>query len=66
MCRVMLTVLSRLRFADHSTGRGLIAWTSLRLDRLNRGYRLVPLYNEKGGLLSKQKMLIKFNIKLLE
>ncbi|KAM5364018.1 hypothetical protein ACJA88_013286 [Fusarium oxysporum] len=63
---ILKLCILRLRFADHSTGRGLIAWTSLRLDRLNRGYRLVPLYNEKGGLLSKQKMLIKFNIKLLE
>ncbi|EXL91447.1 hypothetical protein FOIG_15349 [Fusarium odoratissimum NRRL 54006] len=54
----------RITFEDYVFDEGLIAWTSLRLDRLNQGYRLVPLYNNEGGLLSEEKMLIKFNVKL--
>ncbi|KAF5256062.1 hypothetical protein FOXYS1_13484 [Fusarium oxysporum] len=54
----------RITFEDYVFDEGLIAWTCLRLDRLNQGYRLVPLYNNEGGLLSEEKMLIKFNVKL--
>ncbi|KAH7205726.1 hypothetical protein BKA60DRAFT_151878 [Fusarium oxysporum] len=53
----------RLTFADYSSSDGLIAWTSLRLDRLNQGYRLVSLYGNTGGLFSEQKMLVKFNLR---
>ncbi|KAF5570196.1 1-phosphatidylinositol-4 5-bisphosphate phosphodiesterase [Fusarium phyllophilum] len=37
----------RLTFTDHSN-EGLFAWASLRLDRLNQGFRLVQLYDSKG------------------
>lgn len=55
--------LLRMRFADFS---GLIAWTSLRLDRLNQGYRLISLYDKSGGLLSKQQLLVKIRFDLME
>jgi hypothetical protein len=53
--------LLRMVFMGHSHDEGLIAWTSLRLDRLNQGYRLLQLYNSSGGLLSKQQLLVKIN-----
>ncbi|CAJ0544408.1 Ff.00g036010.m01.CDS01 [Fusarium sp. VM40] len=53
-----LTVIT-MTFVDYSHGEGLIAWTSLRLDRLNQGYRLIPLFNSSGESFGTQKLLVK-------
>lgn len=55
-----LIKLLRIRFSDYPS-RYLFAWTSLRLDRLHQGYRLLQLYDDTGGLLSRQQLLVKID-----
>ncbi|RBR19764.1 hypothetical protein FVER53590_13780 [Fusarium verticillioides] len=53
----------RLIFVEGLSKDHLFAWASLRLDRLNQGFRLVQLYDSKGLKLMQQRILLKFKIR---
>ena len=45
----MLTLLNRFKIQDDEIGKDdLAAWTCIRLDRLQNGYRFVHLMDTKG------------------
>ncbi|KAJ3549409.1 hypothetical protein NM208_g517 [Fusarium decemcellulare] len=51
-----------LKFRDPSlSGSQLLAWSSIRLDRLNVGYRFIPLFDETGASL-EEKLFVKISM----
>jgi phosphatidylinositol phospholipase C, delta len=58
----ILTILSRNRFKVEDEGlvsSPLIAWACIRLDRLQSGYRFIPLMDKQGIPLEDGKLLVK-------
>jgi phosphatidylinositol phospholipase C delta len=45
--------------ASHTVSPPCLAWACIRLDRLQRGYRFVRLYNKRGCPIEGGKLLIK-------
>lgn len=56
----------RIRIEDEGLGLGkskLLAWACVRLDRLRKGYRFIPLRDTKGNPIDGGRLLVKIDIR---